>query len=58
MFTILVISTNELPLFFLEVLFILKSKLELRIQKQLYTLLLFNNLLGPSEDNTITIGFE
>ena len=53
MFTILETSTNELQLSILEALLIKKYKLELCIQKQSYTPLPFNNLLGPSEENTI-----
>ena len=53
MFTILETSTNGLQISILETLFIKNSKPELCIQKQTYTPLLFNNLLGPSEENII-----
>ena len=53
-FTILDISTNELQLSIPEALLIKKYKPELCIQKQFYSLLLFNNLFGPSEETIIT----
>ena len=54
MFTILEISNNELHLSILEALLITKHQLALCIQKQFYTLLLFNNRIGPREENIIT----
>ena len=54
MFTILETWTNGLLLSILKVLFIKKYKLELCIQKQFNSHLLFNNILGLSEENTTT----
>ena len=55
MFPILETSTNELQPFILEALLILKNtNWNYVIQKQFYTPLLFNNFLGPSEENIIT----
>ena len=46
---------NEFQLSILEALQITKHKLELCIQKEFYSPLLFKNLLGPSEENIITL---
>ena len=46
-------STNELQQSILEALLIKQYKPELCIQKQSYIPLLFNNLLGPSDENII-----
>ena len=51
--TVLETSTNELQISILEVLLIKNTNRNYVSKKQSYTLLLFNNLLGPSEENII-----
>ena len=51
MFTLSEKTINELQLSILEALLITKLKPELCIQKQFFKPLLFNNRIGPCEEN-------
>ena len=51
MFSVLESSNNELYLSILKALLITKFRPELSIQKQFYTLILFNNPFEPKEVN-------
>ena len=53
-FTILANSNNEFQLSILKALLITRHKPELHFQKQFYTPFIFNNPIGPREENIIT----
>ena len=52
--TILANSNNEFQLSMMEVLLITRHKPDLCIKKQFYTPLLFNEPIGPREENIIS----